>query len=302
MSSNVTDNNTLVVSYSYVPFYREALFMVEGVLAFILNSMFLFVLARNKDLVKSKRITYHVANLALTDTLVGFSLFFTATIRSGIVHVNIDCFVWFYSIKLGALFVSVMAVLFMAIERIVVIKRPYTWKEILTLKRVFVVIFITWITAVILVIIPLTIGSKLSKSILFLIIFSFSGIAILIANSVIIYLLQYRKKRRLVAIAGTQQTTNRSKEKALKLVVMQNIILAVTCGPFTVLHLTLYLCTSFSRSNCNLNIVFLYHDVLPYFHILIYTNFLVNPIIYIWRDNTYRKAFCSMFKKIRNAT
>ena len=164
------------------------------------------------------------------------------------------------------------------------------------------VIFITWITAVILVIIPLTIGSKLSKSILFLIIFSFSGIAILIANSVIVCLLQYRKKRRLVAIAGTQQTTNRSKEKALKLVVMLNIILAVTCGPFTVLHLTLYLCTSFSRSNCNLNIVFLYHDVLPYFHILIYTNFLVNPIIYIWRDNTYRKAFCSMFKKIRNAT
>ena len=80
--------------------------MVEGVLAFVLNSMFLFVLARNKDLVKCKRITYHVANLALADTLVGLSLFFTATIRSGIVHVDINCLVWFNLIKLGAVFVS----------------------------------------------------------------------------------------------------------------------------------------------------------------------------------------------------
>ena len=279
MSSNVTDTFLERV---------QPVLMAEGILSFILNSMFLFVLARNKDLVKSKRITYHVANLALTDTLVGFSLFFTATIRSGIVHVNIDCFVWFYSIKLGALFVSVMAVLFMAIERIVVIKRPYTWKEILTLKRVFVVIFITWITAVILVIIPLPIGYKLSKTTLFLLIFLFCGIAIFIANSVIACLLQHKK---------TQQTSNRSKKKAIKLVIMINIILAVTCVPYAVVYLILYIC-SLPSWNCNSNIVYLlYFDVGTFLYVLAYINFFINPIIYIWRDATYRKAFCNMFKK-----
>ena len=294
MSSKVTDNNTLFLySNKSLPFHsnwfdQEPVLMAEGVLAFILNSTFLFVLARNKDLVKCKRITYHVANLALADTLVGLSLFMSATIRRDIVHVGIDCLGWFQLINLGAIFVSFMAVLFIAIERIVVIKWPYTWKEILTLKRVFVVIFITWITAVILVIIPLPIGAKLSKTTLFLLIFLFCGIAIFIANSVIACLLQHKK---------TQQTSNRSKKKAIKLVIMINIILAVTCGPHAVMYLILYICF-LPSSNCNFNIVYLlYFDVGTFLYVLAYINFFINPIIYIWRDATYRKAFCNMFKK-----
>ena len=294
MSSKVTDNNTLFLySNKSLPFHsnwfdQEPVLMAEGVLAFILNSTFLFVLARNKDLVKCKRITYHVANLALADTLVGLSLFMSATIRRDIVHVGIDCLGWFQLINLGAIFVSFMAVLFIAIERIVVIKWPYTWKEILTLKRVFVVIFITWITAVILVIIPLPIGAKLSKTTLFLLIFLFCGIAIFIANSVIACLLQHKK---------TQQTSNRSKKKAIKLVIMINIILAVTCVPYAVVYLILYIC-SLPSWNCNSNIVYLlYFDVGTFLYVLAYINFFINPIIYIWRDATYRKAFCNMFKK-----
>ena len=291
MSNNVTDNNTLFpysnesFSFRIMWFDKEPVLMAEGVLAFILNSTFLFVLARNKDLVKCKRITYHVANLALADTLVGLSLFMSLTIR------------WFQLITHAAMFVSFMAVLFIAIERIVVIKWPYTWKEILTLKRVFVVIFITWITAVILVII----GFRHIKNILWshtlqMIILLICGIAILIANSVIACLLQH-KTRTLAAIAGAQQTTNSSKKKALKLVIMINIIFMVTCLPYIVVYLILYICL-LPSSNCNFNNVeLLFVYAWPFTYMLTNINFFINPIIYIWRDNTYRKAFCNLFKK-----
>ena len=43
--------------------------IIMNAISFILNGLFLFVLARNKDLVKRKRITYHVANIAVADTL-----------------------------------------------------------------------------------------------------------------------------------------------------------------------------------------------------------------------------------------
>ena len=291
MSNNVTDNNTLFpysnesFSFRIMWFDKEPVLMAEGVLAFILNSTFLFVLARNKDLVKCKRITYHVANLALADTLVGLSLFMSLTIR------------WFQLITHAAMFVSFMAVLFIAIERIVVIKWHFTWKEILTLKRVFVVIFITWITAVILVII----GFRHIKNILWshtlqMIILLICGIAILIANSVIACLLQH-KTRTLAAIAGAQQTTNSSKKKALKLVIMINIIFMVTCLPYTTVYLMVLICF-LPSSNCNFN--HLYLSIVyasPFMDMLTNINFFINPIIYIWRDNTYRKAFCSMFKK-----
>ena len=304
MSSNVTvvtDNNTLF-SYSNESFSsrikwfdHEPVLMAEGVLAFILNSTFLFVLARNKDLVKCKRITYHVANLALADTSVGLSVFITATIRGGIVHVGSDGLAFFQLIKHGAMFVSYMAVLFIAIERIVVIKWPFTWREILTLKRVFVIILITWITAVIFVIMVL-LYYRLWSFTLYIVILLFCGIAILIANSVIACLLQY-KKRTLATITGAQQTTNSSKKKALKLVIMINIIFMVTCLPYAIVYLIVLICF-LPSSNCNFKhqyLLIVYAS--PFMDMLTNINFFINPIIYIWRDNTYRKAFCSMFKK-----
>ena len=52
-------------------------------ISFILNGLFLFVLAWNKDLVKRKRITYHLANIAVADTLYGLGSFCFFIVRNG---------------------------------------------------------------------------------------------------------------------------------------------------------------------------------------------------------------------------
>ena len=69
-----TTNLTLIYNEKYFTGMRGVV-MTEGCLSFVLNATFLVVLARNRDLVKRKRITYHVANLAMADTMFGFSLF-----------------------------------------------------------------------------------------------------------------------------------------------------------------------------------------------------------------------------------
>ena len=54
--------------------------IIVTAISFILNVLFLCVLARNKDLVKRKRITYHVANISVADALYGFCCFCLAII------------------------------------------------------------------------------------------------------------------------------------------------------------------------------------------------------------------------------
>ena len=43
----------------------------------------LFVLAQNKGIVKRKRITYHVVNIAVADTLYGLGMFCSIIVPSG---------------------------------------------------------------------------------------------------------------------------------------------------------------------------------------------------------------------------
>ena len=57
--------------------------IIMNAISFILNGLFLFVLARNKDLVKRKRITYHVANIAVADTLYALGTFCFFIVLSG---------------------------------------------------------------------------------------------------------------------------------------------------------------------------------------------------------------------------
>ena len=94
-------------------------------ISFILNGLFLFVLARNKDLVKRKCITYHVANIAVADTLYGLvrSCFFIV-----LLHLNEVTYKTFRStVHDDALccLLSITGSSLMTIERSIVNSKPY---------------------------------------------------------------------------------------------------------------------------------------------------------------------------------
>ena len=104
-------------------------------ISFILNGLFLFVLARNKDLVKRKRITYHVANIAVADTLYGLGSFCLNILWLHGNEVTFETLLLFYFMWNVGFLASQAAVLLMTIERSIVITKPLTWNEILPRKR-----------------------------------------------------------------------------------------------------------------------------------------------------------------------
>ena len=57
--------------------------IIMNAISFILNGLFLFVLVRNKDLVKRKRITYHAVNIAVADTIYDLGSFWLAIVLNG---------------------------------------------------------------------------------------------------------------------------------------------------------------------------------------------------------------------------
>ena len=121
--------------------------IIMNAISFILNGLF-FILARNKDLVKRKRITYHVANIALADTLYELRSFCFNIVS---LHLNEETYATlqsFHVMWLVGYYASQAEVLLMTIERSIVITKPLTWNEILQRKRVLLFMLCSWIAVV----------------------------------------------------------------------------------------------------------------------------------------------------------
>ena len=117
-------------------------------ISFILNGLFLFILARNKDLVKRKRITYHVANIAVADTLYGLGKFCYYIVLEHPNEVTDEIWLSFSMMSNLGYYASQAAVLLVTIERSIVITKPLTWNKILPRKRMLLFIFGSWIAVV----------------------------------------------------------------------------------------------------------------------------------------------------------
>ena len=123
--------------------------IIMNAVSFILNGLFLFVLVRNKDLVKRKRITYHVANIAVADTLYGLGSFCSYIVLLHRNEATYKIHLLFIVMSLVGYFASQAAVLLMTIERSIVITKPLTWNEILPRKRMLLFMLCSWIAVVV---------------------------------------------------------------------------------------------------------------------------------------------------------
>ena len=258
--------------------------MTEACLSFVLNATFLVALARNRDLVKRKRITYHVANLAMADTMFGLSLF-----CSEIVQFNR---IVFLVVNHAAVRASFSAILLMAIERAVVITKPYAWKNILTIKRILLAILSIWITVLSLAVIEYYYFCSLfqfNNNIVLL----FIWLLVVLVYMFIAWRLKVERQRS-AAISQNQEAARRLYNKACALSALLAMIMFVRCGPYLVLNAIVKRCR-FSNWNCVIRTPFILYIYWCLF-IFALLNFIINPVIYIWRVGTYRKAFWRMFK------
>ena len=285
-----------VLDKSPTPFWKVDIkhnLILETILAaisFILNGLFLIVLVENKDLVKRKRITYHVANLAVADTLYGLSrvCYYNVLLSPNEWTIEKSIPLLFYSIHLGFFFASEAAVLFMTIERSIVITKPLTWNAILPRKRMLLFMLCSWIAITLIIVLVY----------FFWVVDRFVRVAVhilclgLLLSTVAVNIYMYRKLREINLISDSQDTSRHLKRKASILVLWLAVITIITCLPNSFMGLVSSVLTEYKlHYNLHVNLTDFY-----FLSILENLNFLVNPFVYIWRDRIYRNAFYRTFK------
>ena len=274
-------------------------------ISFILNGLFLFVLARNKDLVKRKRITYHVANIAVADTLYGLGCFCLFIILDGNELTNEKLLPPLLMVDVGFL-VSQAAVFLMTIERSIVISKPLIWNEILPRKRMLLIMLCSWIavvTSVAVIHYLLVYKNNVREGLIVLIVVcTLRTILLLFTAAVNIFIFKTLRKNdgladsqkstRQLPQAAHHQKSMHPKHKASILVLLLAVIMIVTCLPNALLVIITYICYVY-KLHCNLHAN---STIVALFYILQNLNFLVNPLVYIWKDRVYRNAFYRTFK------
>ena len=266
-------------------------------LSFILNGTFVIVIYKNWAVVKRRRITYHLTNLAVSDSLVGASGFCRniAAVAAGKMTNKLSLV--FGEITWMAALTSLLTVCLMAIERLLCIKKPLSWSETLSLKRIRGIMVGNWILALPLAVLMHFYTMKMR--IIFLIV-----CYIPIFITALVYINVYIKisKSNEAVDDETQQSSligkrrnNLMQRKVGNLVLILALVLVVTMTPIVIFGSV--------KAACELlNCKFLetMNTLVGYSYILSIMNFVVNPILYAWRIRLYRQAFWKLLGRAGN--
>ena len=195
---------------------------------------------------------------------------------------------------------SVIAVLLMTIERSVVIAKPLTWNMILPRKRLLLIMIASWI-AVTLLAVLYNMFWKIDTS-AGMVLFILPTVFILFTAAVNIYMFKKLREKdgladsqqstRVVPQAATQYKSTHLKHKASILVLWLAVIMIITCLPRSLQRMIISICLKY-KLHCNWHLPYLINRVI---FILEDLNFLVNPLVYIWKDRIYRNAFYRTLK------
>ena len=270
----------------------NGLFLTLCALSFFLNGTFLIVICKSWKLVKERRITYHVTNLAISDCIVGASAF--CYVISGIATGRMTTLsLAFNKIAWMAILTSFLAICLMAIERALCIKRPHTWTQILPLKIILQIMAANWVLA-------------LSLAILmhyYMVVMSFIFLVLLFIPIIVTslaYVNMYIKIRRSSKVrdeteqnsaATIEERRNNMMERKVGIFVL--ILVLILIISVTPLYIIIFVEVSCEVLNCKF--IETVQKVEYYFRLLAIMNHVVNPIFYAWRISLYRLAFWKMF-------
>ena len=178
----------------------NGLFLTLSALSFFLNGAFLIVICKSWKLVKERRITYHVTNLAISDCIVGASAFCSFISVTATGRMTTLSFAFFQILGMATL-TSLLGVCVMAVERAICVKKPHTWTQILPLKRILQIMAGNWVLALTLAI--LRHYYMVVMSLIFLVLFF---IPIIVTS--LVYINMYIKIRRSTKVHGeTEQNS-----------------------------------------------------------------------------------------------
>ena len=274
-----------------------------AILAVLLNGLLLMSMIKERKKMFVTRISFLVANLALADFLCGFFVIVLVQpikelqiFKHDTVSPIILPFCW------TAYSVSFYTVLFMAIERFIILILPMTWSSILIIPRTAICIVCAWCLSicggVFIYYEKYTLYVQLA-----ICLFVFLVDVFLIASHIyILWVLRRRGQRRIATDNQDPSLPNCSppanenivEKKVTIVITILLVALNITLIPYLIV-LQFFLVNGTLDHTISDKINFeVYYEAYTYTFAFFYVNFFINPIIYAWRLRIYRKAFYSL--------
>jgi hypothetical protein len=194
---------------------------------------------------------------------------------------------------------SLMSLMFLSVERILAFHYPFASKTLVTVKRTVHVIVFIWVFA-------LTCGVlvnfyTLITQLVMTILFELCVVIFLFSQGYIILKMQQRKRQNLHCDHDVSIVTKKRMRKqrlnnhVTKVVLILIVVVVVTLLPYMV-ALQIYLLSELHfRPPLQPETKVVIVHFITYFYPIELLNFIVNPIIYAYRLERYRRAFFKAF-------
>ena len=291
-NTSMMDRNSS--SYSCLVGGPDALLMVAGTAAALMNGLLLLVLYNERKKFFKTRVSYLIANLALADCFTGVMLVVVMILT--MVHKEQALHCYEFSFLCGSIQSSFYTLILMSVDRLIVAVMPMTWSNILTKRNTIISIVFAWGFAIF--------GSIMMRNhtrkhrFAFLLFLEITAVLFIFIHVVIFHVL--RRQRRDLSQSGSSAEIATVMDLTLQvrhaqitsIVLTLMMVLIITYTPYVVYSNIILVREGTDMGIRICNNGFLYTQALSYL------NYAANPIVYAWRLRIYRKALFSLILKM----
>lgn len=266
------------------------------------NLLLLLTIRRNHRRLFRTPSTFLIANLGVSDLLVGLLVGYLVVVRDihrymqqevpDMVRVLIEVFEGL------AMFTSGCTIIALSADRYIAVSDPMGYRSRVTRKRVKIFIMLVWISAVLLCCLPLTGLDKKIYTIVYL--HTHGTVPILLLTAICIKIFRAMKNHRREMETLQNSPINRRREMESRERKMSHtvyIILILFYLTLVPAYITIHIWCWYKGSDIYLRSVFRLADFFS--TRLLFLNSAIDPYVYAWRIPKYRQGFMKImsFKK-----
>ena len=270
------------------------------------NLLLLLTIRRNHRRLFRTPSTFLIANLGVSDLLVGLLVGYVVFVRDlhrymqlevpDVVRVLIEVFEGL------TLFISGCTIIALSADRYIAVSDPMGYRSRVTKKRVKTFITLVWISAVLLCSLPSTGLDKKLYSIVYL--HTHGTVPILLLTTICIKIFRAMKLHRREMATLQDSPMNRRREMARERKMSYTVYIILTLFYLTLVpaYITIHIACWYTGSNIYLTSVFRLADFFS--TRFLFLNSAIDPYVYAWRIPKYRQGFIKIisFKKHRSKT
>ncbi|KAL9970466.1 hypothetical protein ACROYT_G022844 [Oculina patagonica] len=283
-----------ITAPTYLSFSSASFTILSAVVATVGN--FLVILAVGLDPNKDLRspFNYFVANLALADLIVGFVTSPLAVIHfisEGLKHPDQQFRKWLHIAYFIPCTASLLSLTALSLDRYVAITYPLLYRTKLSPVRAFLVSLLVWIVSILLSLIYFIVGFNKFR-------FVFANTAVAVTFAVLVFTnvkifkylrCQVRQWDTLHDSTDENLAMKQAVKMEKKITKTLLFVLALFLACYVPSNICIYIINLCTTCNC----VFI-HWVRDIQFVIVMINSGVNPFVYAWRLQAFRKAFKSI--------